>query len=107
MEKSVENLRDVENYVQPGEICGKSTGGNLRKICMENLVEKSVENSVEKSFFFLAIDRIRSMENLSGKSSGKIGDGKSERKTWKIRDAWKIYMENLLMTGKFGKLGIK
>lgn len=47
------------------------------------------------------------LENLSGKSSGKIGDGKSERKTWKIRDAWKIYMENLLMTGKFGKLGIK
>ena len=47
------------------------------------------------------------LENLSGKSSGKIGDGKSERKTWKIRDAWKIYMENLLMTGKFGKLEIK
>jgi len=47
------------------------------------------------------------VENLSGKSSGKFGGGKSERKTWKIRDAWKIYMENLLMTGKFGKLGIK
>lgn len=27
--------------------CGKSTGGNLRKICMENLVEKLVENSAE------------------------------------------------------------
>lgn len=50
---------------------------------------------------------MENLENLSGKSSGKIGDGKSERKNWKIRDAWKIYMENLLMTGKFGKLGIK
>ena len=75
MEKSVENLRDVENYVQPGEICGKSTGGNLRKICMENLVEKSVENSVGKSFFFLAIKQ----DPQHGKSSGK-----SERKIfWK------------------------
>jgi hypothetical protein len=91
MEKSVENLEksilSAENL--QAETCGKFAW----KILWKNRW-KILRKICGKSFFFLAIDRIRSMENLpenlSGKSSGKFGGGKSERKTWKIRDTWKI-----------------
>ena len=65
---------------------------------MENLVKKSVENSAEdlrkNPFSFLAIDRIRSMENLENLRPGNHAEnphGKSERKAWKISGIWKIW----------------
>ena len=56
---------------------------------MEKLVENSAED-LRKSFFFLAIDRIRSMENLENLRPGNHAENLHGKFTWKIRDVWKI-----------------
>ena len=82
--KSILNAENLQAETFTWKILWKNRWRILRKIC-------------GKSFFFLAIDRIRSMENLleklmtenlSGKlgKSGTHGKFADDWKIWKIRD---------------------